>query len=146
MARDLTPPPVFGATWALGCAAQLRSRPEFAAAAAKWEGIVMLVMTETGEADPRRVYLDLAHGECREARAGTAPDEANARLVFSASASGWQQLFSGTLPPLHALLTGKLVLAKGNVMDLVPYAGLAKQLVEAAASVPAEFPDRETDG
>jgi putative sterol carrier protein len=132
--------PVFGDGWARGCADALRSRPEFAAAAAKWEGIVMLVMTETGEPEPRRVYLDLHRGECREARAGTADDEAGARLVFSASAAGWQQLFSGKLPPLHALLTGKLVLAKGNVMELVPYAGLAKQLVEAAASVPASFP------
>ncbi|HWA17230.1 MAG TPA: SCP2 sterol-binding domain-containing protein [Gemmatimonadales bacterium] len=127
---------IFSDAWARGCADQLRSRPEFASAAARWEGIVMLVMTETGEAEPRRVYLDLQRGECREARGGTAVDEANARLIFSANANGWRQLFSGTLPPLQALLTGKLVLAKGNVMDLVPYAGLAKQLVEAAASVP----------
>jgi putative sterol carrier protein len=132
--------PVFGEAWARGCAAALRSRPEFAAAAARWEGIVMLVMADAGEAEPRRVYLDLYRGECREARAGTADDETSARLVFSATAGGWQQLFSGKLPPLQALLTGKLVLAKGNVMELVPYAGLAKQLVEAAASVPAEFP------
>lgn len=124
----------------MGCAEQLRSRPEFAQAAAKWEGIVMLVMTETGEPEPRRVYLDLYRGECREARAGTAEDESNARLIFSATTAGWQQLFSGKLPPLQALLTGKLVLAKGNVMELVPYAGLAKQLVEAAGSVPAAFP------
>jgi putative sterol carrier protein len=140
VAGDLSPAPTFGDAWAAGCAAQLRAREEFRAAAAKWEGIVMLVMTETGEHEPRRVYLDLWHGECREARAGTAADEANARLVFSATASGWQQLFSGRLPPLQALLTGKLVLAKGNVMELVPYAGLAKQLVEAAAAVPAAFP------
>lgn len=138
MAGNLTP--VFGDEWAKGCADQLRSRPEFAAAAAKWEGIVMLVMTETGDPEPRRVYLDLYRGECREARAGSAADETNARLVFSATTSGWQQLFSGRLPPLNALLTGKLLLAKGNVMELVPYAGLAKQLVEAAASVPAQFP------
>lgn len=138
MAGNLNP--VFGNAWALGCAEQLRSRPEFAAAAAKWEGIVMLVMTETGEPEPRRVYLDLWRGECREARAGTEADETTARLVFSAAAAGWQQLFSGRLPPLHALLTGKLLLAKGHVMELVPYAGLAKQLVEAAASVPAQFP------
>jgi putative sterol carrier protein len=138
VAGDLTP--VFGDEWAKGCADQLRSRPEFAHAAARWEGIVMLVMTETGEPEPRRVYLDLYRGECREARAGTATDEAGARLVFSATAPGWRQLFSGSLPPLNALLTGKLVLAKGHVMELVPYAGLAKQLVEAAASVPATFP------
>lgn len=138
MAGDLIP--IFGAAWALACADALRSRPEFAAAAAKWEGIVMLVMTDAGEPEPRRVYLDLYRGECREARAGTAADEANARLIFSASATGWQELFSGRLAPLHALLTGKLLLAKGNVMELVPYAGLAKQLVEAAASVPATFP------
>jgi putative sterol carrier protein len=140
VAGDLTPAPIFGDAWALGCADRLRSREEFRVAAAKWEGIVMLVMTETGEAEPRRVYLDLWRGECRDARAGTAADEAGARLIFSATAEGWQQLFSGRLPPLHALLTGKLLLAKGNVMELVPYAGLAKQLVEAAASVPAQFP------
>lgn len=130
--------PIFGDGWAKGCAAALRSRPEFAEAAAKWEGIVMLMMTDVAEAEPRRVFLDLHRGQVRAARAGTADDEPNARLIFSATTAGWQQLFSGRLPPLQALLTGKLVLAKGNVMELVPYAGLAKQLVEAAASVPVE--------
>lgn len=141
MAGDLNPVPVFSQPWAEGCAAQLQSREEFRAAAAKWEGIVILLMTEIGAlGEERRVYLDLWRGDCREARAGTAADEAPARLVFSATAASWQQLFSGRTPPLTALLTGKLMLSKGNVMELAPFAGLAKQLVEAAASVPATFP------
>jgi putative sterol carrier protein len=140
VAGDLTSLPIFGGAWAEGCAAELRRREEFRHAAARWEGIVMLVMTGIAGESDRRVFLDLWRGECRAARAGTEADEADARLIFSATVAGWQQLFSGKLPPLHALLTGKLVLAKGNVMELVPYAGLAKQLVEAAASVPSEFP------
>lgn len=141
MAGTLSPVPIFGEAWAEGCAEELRSRDEFRSAAAKWEGVVMLVMTGIAAGEDRRVFLDLWRGECRAARAGSAADEPGARLVFSATVAAWQQLFSGRLPPLHALLTGKLLLTRGNVMELVPYAGLAKQLVEAAASVPAEFPD-----
>lgn len=131
---------VFGTTWSQDLAEQLRSRQEFRSAAARWEGIVILAMTGLPSDEVRRVYLDLWHGDCREARAGTAADNASARLVFSATALAWQQLFGGKLPPLQALLTGKLTLTKGNIMELAPFAGLAGQLVDAAASVPAIFP------
>jgi putative sterol carrier protein len=131
--------PVFGAAWAVACADQLRARPEFRAAAARWEGVVMLTMTGLPADAERRVYLDLFQGECREARAGTSEDEATARLVFSATAPAWQQMLSGKLAPLHALLTGKLVLSRGNIMELAPYASLANQLVQAAGAIPADY-------
>ncbi len=132
--------PVFGESWAVACAEQLRARPEFAAAAAKWKGVVMLTMTGLPGDEERRVYLDLQEGECRAARAGTSEDETTARLVFAATAAAWQQLLAGTLPPLSALLTGKLVLARGSIMDLAPYASLANQLVQAAGAIPADYP------
>lgn len=139
MAGPLTALPIFGEAWAVACADQLRSRPEFRAAAAKWEGVVMLVMTGLPADAERRVYLDLWQGECRTARAGTSEDEESARLVFAATAAAWQQLLSGKLSPLHALLTGKLVLTRGNIMELAPYASLASQLVQAAGAIPADY-------
>ena len=79
-------------------------------------------------------------GSCRGARAAQAEDEGDARYVLSGTAESWRLVLNGALPPLHAIMTGKLRLAKGNLMELLPWVNAAKELVSAAAAVPASFP------
>ena len=129
---------LFSAAWARACADAINNRPSYREAAATWEGAVMLVMTPDSAAgvnDERRVFLDLWHGECREARAATAQDEEAARYVMSGAAGDWVKVLSGKLPPLMAIITGRLHLAKGNIVALLPYAHAAKELVGAVGAV-----------
>lgn len=143
MARGVTELlPVFTSEWADACARILNSQDGYRTAASTWEATIVLTMTAIGgEVSERRVFLELHRGECRQARAGSPADEVNARYVLSGSAAAWQQVLTGTVAPLFAIMSGKLRITKGALMELMPYVNAAKELVSAAALVPASFPD-----
>jgi putative sterol carrier protein len=133
--------PVFSNQWAAACARFLNGQDGYRSAAANWEAAIVLTMTAIGaDGGERRVFLDLYRGECREARAAEAADEEKAKYVLSGTAAGWQQVLTGTIPPLLAIMSGKLRITKGGLMDLMPHVGAAKELVAAASRVPASFP------
>lgn len=135
---------IFSGPWAQACAEALRNRPAYREAAAAWEGAILLVMApEPGEgvAGERCVLLDLWHGDCRSARAALPDEESLARYVLVGSPAAWNQVLSGTVAPLMAVMLGRLRLTKGDLTELLPYVGAARELVAAAASVPTVFPD-----
>jgi len=132
------PHPLFSAAWARACADTINIRPAYREAAATWEGAVLLVMhpdPAVGVDAERRVFLDLWHGECRDARTATVQDADAARYILSGAAGDWIQVLTGKVPPLMAIITGRLKLTKGNILTLLPYAHAAKELVAAVGSV-----------
>jgi putative sterol carrier protein len=133
---------VFSEAWAKAWCRVLNTRPAYQAAAASWEGAVALVMARDGSAssEARSVFLDLWHGECREARVASQGDLENARYVLSGTAPAWRGVLTGTLAPLTALMTGKIRLTRGSMASLVPLAGAARELVNAAAEMEVSFP------
>jgi putative sterol carrier protein len=138
------PVPVFSDSWAAACAAVLNQNAAYRAAAASWEGALLLQMsTNDGVIESRLVFLDLWHGECRLARSGTPSDEGTARYILAGEHTAWRQVLTGQTPPLMAIMTGKLRLTKGSIMELLPYVAAAKELVLAAATVEATFPGEE---
>lgn len=140
--ESVAPFPVFSDDWARACAAVLNQREGYRAAAATWEGAILLSMTAIGpEGSERRVFLDLWHGDCRMARAALVDDEAVARYVLSGTVVVWRQVLAGSLAPLMAIMTGRLRLTKGSLVELIPYVNAAKELVAAAALVQASFPE-----
>jgi putative sterol carrier protein len=135
-------PEIFSDDWARACARVLNDGAGYRAAAATWEAVIVLTMTEVApDGGERRVMLDLFQGACRVARAGNAEDETEARYVMSGTELAWRQVLTGTVPPLMAIMTGKIRLAKGNLMELLPYVNAAKELVLAAALVPTTQTD-----
>jgi putative sterol carrier protein len=134
--------PVFSHEWARACAEILNQREGYRTAAAAWEAAIVLTMTQVGtQPAERRVFLDLFRGDCREARAAAESDESNARYVLSGTAAAWQEILTGNVAPLYAIMTGRLRLTKGNLLELVPYVNAARELVAAAALVQAVFPE-----
>ena len=134
--------PVFSDDWARACAEVLNQRDGYRTAAATWEGAILLMMTAIGpDRGERRVFLDLWHGDCRLARAAGPEDEAAARYVLSGTVIAWRQVLTGSQAPLVAIMTGKLRLTKGSLVELIPYVNAAKELVAAAALVEASFPE-----
>ncbi len=132
---------VFSDDWAMACAELLNRNAAYRAAAATWEGAILLLMTpDSAGGEERRVYLDLWHGECRLARAASAADEAEARYILSGTEASWRLVLTGRVGPLVAIMTGRLRLAKGSLVELVPYTAAAKELVTAAAAIEATFP------
>lgn len=135
-------PPVFSGEWATACGVALNENPAYREAARSWEGAILLCLTPAeGSEGAQLVYFDLWHGECRAARAATPEDEALARYAMSGTAGAWQQVLTGKVAPLMALLTGRIKLTRGALAELLPHVNAAKELVLTFATVPATYPD-----
>jgi putative sterol carrier protein len=134
---------LFGEEWAQAWGEELARSEVYRTAAASWEGSMVFGIhpdEELGLTAPRRVFLDLWHGHCREARAAGEDDLDTAPYVITAAAAVWQEVLEGRVEPLWAFLSGKLKLARGSVSLLLPYVKAARELLAAARRVPTEFP------
>ncbi|MBX3145887.1 MAG: SCP2 sterol-binding domain-containing protein [Gemmatimonadales bacterium] len=130
----------FSEQWASAWCAALNSSEAYQAAAAAWEGSVAVV-ARNGKNLPSAVYLDLHRGQCRAARSASEADLASAAFVLEGDGAAWRDLFTGRQAPLMALMSGRIKLARGEIAQLVPHAGSARELVTLAGQIPTEFPD-----
>ncbi len=137
-------PDVFTDSWVAAWGRELNASSAYREAAADWEGAVALRMgadAALGIPEPRAVWLDLHHGLCRDARSASEADLGAAKYVIEAEAAVWKDLLAGRLSPITALLAGKLRLAHGSLMALLPYATAAQLLVATATIVQQQFPE-----
>ena len=119
---------------------------EYRVAAATWEGDIAYVF----EAEPDKgvpeelwAWLDLWHGECREARYGVSPEEGEkSKFIIRAPYSRWKEVIRKELDPVKGMMQGKLKL-KGDLPTIVRYVKAANELVNLAATVPTEFVDEQ---
>jgi putative sterol carrier protein len=132
-------PLAFSQSWAHSWCKALNDSGTYREVASTWEGAVALV-ARTVLAEPVGVYLDLHHGECRGARIATDDDLATAAYVLEAPAAVWRELLEGRGSPVMALMTGRLSLARGELVALLPYASAARELLTLATQVETSFP------
>ena len=128
---------LFSQEWAQAAGQNLQTSTGYQKAAATWEGTMIFANSSQTNSN---AFFDLWHGECCAARLATPTDLENAAYIISADASTWEQVLTGKLEPIAALLRGKLKLSKGNLAVLVRYVPAAKELVLCAANVPTIFP------
>lgn len=134
----------FSHDWVLRWREELRSSDTYRAAAATWEGSLVLAMTSGGEGEiEQAVFLDLWHGECRDARLASEDDRAQADFVITAPTGTWKRVLDGELESIFALMSGKLKLERGSLAKLAPQAAAARELVSAAARIDTVFPTSE---
>lgn len=129
---------IFSKDWALAWQQQLNENQAYRKAAAKWEWPLVLILDDPQA--PQQIYLDLWQGHCREARPAIAADIETVPYVISAPTEKWQQILSGEIDPMIALMRGHMKLDKGKMFALARYGSAAKQLVLSAAKVPGYFP------
>ena len=117
--------------------------PEYREAALGWEGDIAFVF----EAEPNKgvphdlwAWLDLWHGECRDARMVEADDGHRAPYVIRAPYTRWKDVLSGDLDPVKGMMQGKLKL-QGDLPTIIRYVRAANELVHLTMSVPTEFLD-----
>jgi putative sterol carrier protein len=123
----------FTEDWAKACQIEINASEEYRAAAETWEGA--FVFAVDGGAAERGVFVDLWHGECRQARALAAGDADLAPFVIRGEEHAWDGVLSGNLEPLTALIMGRLKLAKGSLGTLAFHIRSARELVACAARV-----------
>lgn len=122
---------------------RINGSAEYREAARTWEGAIAFVF----EAEPDRgvpedlwAWLDLWHGECRDARMVTPEEGVRAPYVIRAPYTRWKEVLAGDLDPVKGMMQGKLKL-QGDLPTIIRYVRAANELVHLTATVPTEFLD-----
>ncbi|MCS7182737.1 MAG: SCP2 sterol-binding domain-containing protein [Thermoanaerobaculum sp.] len=108
----------------------LTASPSWAQQAAGWTTTLALVAE--GEGSSQALWLALERGECVQLRPVGDQEVQQAEFVLQGSFSVWRAILAGQLDPVGAVFTGKLKVARGNVMALSARIGAARALLEAA--------------
>lgn len=122
---------------------RINGSAEYREAAATWEGAIAFVF----EAEPDRgvpedlwAWLDLWHGDCREARMVTPEEGRRAPYVIRAPYTRWKEVLAGNLDPVRGMMQGKLRL-QGDLPTIIRHVRAANELVHLTSTVPTEFLD-----
>jgi len=117
---------------------KINANPEYAKAAANWEGDFLYVIepdvTEPEQFRAQKIitYYDLWHGKCRKAFLVTPESRMpDAEFVVQGKYSIWVKVLQGKLDPIKALLSRQLKL-KGNIAKALRAGKAAKELVRSA--------------
>ncbi|MHA2295722.1 MAG: SCP2 sterol-binding domain-containing protein [Candidatus Hodarchaeales archaeon] len=127
--------------WLEEYAKKINENPEYAKAAATWEGDFLWIMepdgTEPEEFRDQTIttYLDLWHGKCRKAfqvtpETGTPDTE----FVVTGKYSTWVSIMKGELDSVKALMTRKLKI-KGNMAKALRATKATKELDRSAKMI-----------
>ena len=126
--------------WAKVLQEELNNSESYRKAATKWEGDFYFVI-EKGDGFPEDVYmyLDLWHGEARDAYLVEDPDSMKPAFILRAPLDIWKGVLDKKIDPIRGIMTRQLQL-KGNMMKIMKAPKAATELVECAASVDTEWP------
>ena len=115
-------------------------------AAKTWEGDFFFIIEPddtTALTEPVVLYMDLWHGECRDAYVVTDLDaHKKPEFTISAPYAVWKAVVTGQLDPIKGMMTRQLKL-QGNLMKIMRSVKAANELVRCCTMVPTEFPDAQ---
>lgn len=127
--------------WIKALMAELNKSEAYRGAAAKWEGDFYFIIN-AGHGVPQDVYLymDLWHGECRDAYEATDPGEKSPEFIIRAPVPAWRKVIEGKLDPIRALMTRQLKL-KGTMTKIMKMPKAATELVKCCTFIETEWPE-----
>ena len=126
--------------WVKALMVELNRSATYAAAAKSWEGDFVFVIEPVNGGSPVWLYMDLWHGECREAAQLTDEAAKTPKFRLSAPLTAWKKVLLKQLDPLQGLMTGQLKL-KGNMGMVLKNVKAAQELVGCCTLVPTTFPE-----
>jgi putative sterol carrier protein len=127
--------------WIKALMEQVNQSESYREAARKWEGDFYFIIT-AGEGVPEDVhlYMDLWHGECRDAFEASALDEKAPEFIIRAPVAGWRKVIEGKVDPIRALMTRQLKL-QGKMTKIMKMPKAATELVKCCTFVETEWPE-----
>jgi len=127
--------------WMKAMAEAVNNSESYRKSAQKWEGdFYFMVEPGPGLAEETALYIDLWHGDAREAGAVEDPSEKDPEFVIRAPITTWRRVIEKKLDPIQGMITGQLKL-KGTMSKIMRFPKAASELVNCATQVPTEFPE-----
>ena len=118
----------------------LNSDADYAQTAQTWEGdVVFQIEPDDLTAKPVSLYIDLWHGQCRDAYELTDPSAKKAAFVLAASLSVFVKIVQGKLDPMQAMMTRQLKVA-GSMVYMLKNVPTVLKFVKCTSKVDTEFP------
>jgi len=109
-------------------------------AAKNWEGD-LYVIVEPRDQLPEAIYmyLDLYHGQCRQAFIPADHSSLSPEFYISGPVSVWKAIAEKKLDPIKAIFTRQITL-KGNMAKVLKNVKAAQELVNCTTGFETEFP------
>jgi putative sterol carrier protein len=109
-------------------------------AAKNWEGDLYIIVEPEGRLqDAVYMYLDLYHGQCRQAFVPMDYTTITPEFYISGPVSVWKAIAEKKLDPMKALFTRQITL-RGNMAKVLKNAKAANELVNCTTKFETEFP------
>jgi len=126
--------------WIEALKEEINNSQAYREAAKTWEGDFYFVVNKgEGIEEDTYLYMDLWHGECRQAYRVTDPSQKSPAFVMNAPISVWRKVFDKKLDPIRGLVSRQLKL-KGNMMKIMKTPKAAIELVECCTRIDTEYP------
>jgi putative sterol carrier protein len=126
--------------WIKALEIEINRSEAYRKAAKKWEGDFYFVV-EPGAGVPETVvlYLDLWHGDAKDAKLVEDEDAMDPEFKIRAPVGTWRRVIEKKLDPIQGMVTGQLKLT-GTLSKIMRAPKAAAELVNCATRVPTEFP------
>jgi putative sterol carrier protein len=126
--------------WIKALMAELNRSEAYREAARNWEGdFCFLVKGEDGQGDTA-LYMDLWHGECRDAFAGPEAAARTPEFAIEAPLATWRKVLERRLDPIQGLMTRQLKL-KGQLLKVMRAPRAASELVHCCTLIDTAWPE-----
>jgi putative sterol carrier protein len=126
--------------WAVAFRDEINRSAAYREAAKSWEGAINFVIDDMPDSlgQPTVLWIDLWHGECREAKQVDPTQPIEAPYTIHAPLANWKKVITKKLGPTQAMVSGQLRV-KGNLAHILKYVKAAQELVECATRIQTEF-------
>ena len=126
--------------WIKAAMVEVNKSADYKEAAKNWEGDIVFVVTAIpDERKQVRLYMDLWHGECRDAYEIADPAGSDPEFTITGPLPVWRKVLEGKLDPIRGLVSRQLKL-QGNLMKVVKQPKAAVELVNSCARIDTEWP------
>lgn len=127
--------------WIKALMQELNQSQAYRQAAKTWEGDFYFIVNQGhGVPQDTYLYLDLWHGEAREAFATTDPSVKQPEFIISAPLPAWRKVIEKKIDPIRALMTRQLKL-QGKMTKIMKAPKAATELVNCCTLIPTEWPE-----
>jgi putative sterol carrier protein len=124
--------------WIKAAMEKVNASEAYQKAAKVWEGDLVFVVTAVpDERQTVYLYMDLWHGECRDAYETTA--DKPSEFTITAPVAVWRKVLEGNLDPIRGIVSRQLKLT-GSLPKIMKSPKAATELVNACATIDTQWP------